>query len=65
MQPILIEFPGWGISRFLRSDDLARLNRALWITAWRARREKLEVSSVYELAGWLFLGGVIGRVPCL
>jgi phosphatidylglycerol:prolipoprotein diacylglycerol transferase len=33
---------------------------ALWITAWRARREGLDVNSVYGLAGWLFLGGVIG-----
>jgi phosphatidylglycerol---prolipoprotein diacylglyceryl transferase len=27
---------------------------------WRAKREKLEASSVYGLAAWLFLGGVIG-----
>ena len=61
MQPILMEFPGWGIK--IHSYGVMILlacTGALWITAWRARREKLEVSSVYELAGWLFLGGVIG-----
>ena len=33
---------------------------ALWITVWRARREKLNTDSVYELAVWLMSGGFIG-----
>jgi len=33
---------------------------ALWITAWRARREGIDPDHVYGLAGWLFLGGVVG-----
>ena len=61
MQPILLEFPGWGIK--IHSYGVMMLlacTGALWITVWRASREKLETSSVYGLAGWLFLGGVIG-----
>ena len=27
---------------------------------WRAKRENLDPGAVYGLAGWLFLGGVIG-----
>jgi phosphatidylglycerol:prolipoprotein diacylglycerol transferase len=30
------------------------------MTVWRARREGLETGVVYELAVWLFLGGVLG-----
>jgi phosphatidylglycerol---prolipoprotein diacylglyceryl transferase len=61
MQPILVEFQVWGIKvHSYGVMILLACTGALWITAWRASREKLEVSSVYGLAGWLFLGGVIG-----
>ena len=30
------------------------------MAVWRARREKVDPDAVYELATWLFLGGVIG-----
>lgn len=33
---------------------------ALRLTAWRARRERLDPEDVYGLAVWLFTGGVIG-----
>lgn len=33
---------------------------ALRLTAWRARRERLDPENVYGLAVWLFTGGVIG-----
>ena len=61
MQPILFELPGWGLR--VHSYGLMILlacSGALWMTVWRARREGLETSVVYELAAWLFLGGVIG-----
>ena len=61
MQPIWFELPGlglkvhtYGVMIFLACSG------ALAIAAWRAKREGLEVSHVYELAAWLFLGGVIG-----
>ena len=61
MQPILVEFPLWGIKiHSYGVTILLACTGALWITVWRARREGLEASSVYGLAGWLFLGGVIG-----
>ena len=61
MQPILIEIPilglkvhGYGVMMFLACTS------ALAITVWRARRDGLKADSVYELATWLFLGGVVG-----
>jgi phosphatidylglycerol---prolipoprotein diacylglyceryl transferase len=33
---------------------------ALAMAVWRSRREKVASDAVYELATWLFLGGVIG-----
>ncbi len=61
MQPVLFELPGWGIKVHAYGVMmLLGCAGALWITVWRARRERLSVTSVYELATWLFLGGVIG-----
>jgi phosphatidylglycerol:prolipoprotein diacylglycerol transferase len=61
MHPVLFEIPGWnlkihayGVMIFLACGG------ALWITAWRVKRLGLRVNAVYELATWLFLGGVIG-----
>ena len=61
MHPILFEIPVWnlkihayGVMIFLACGG------ALWITAWRVKRLGLRVNAVYELAAWLFLGGVIG-----
>jgi phosphatidylglycerol:prolipoprotein diacylglycerol transferase len=33
---------------------------ALWLTAWRARRERLDPNAVHDLAIWLMSGGFIG-----
>ena len=61
MLPILFELPAWNIKIHAYGVMiLLACTGALWITAWRARREGLRVDAVYELAAWLFLGGVIG-----
>lgn len=61
MLPILFEVPylglkvhSYGVGMFLGCAS------ALAITVWRARRDGLNTDAVYELATWLFLGGVIG-----
>jgi phosphatidylglycerol:prolipoprotein diacylglycerol transferase len=61
MRPILFVVPGWeirvhsyGVMIFLACFA------ALGIGVWRARRQKIDPNVVYELATWLFLGGVIG-----
>ena len=61
MHPILFEIPalgfrvhGYGLMMFLGCAS------ALAIAVWRARREGLNADAVYELATWLFLGGVVG-----
>jgi len=61
MLPILFEVPylglkvhSYGVGMFLACVS------ALAITVWRARRDGLNTDAVYELATWLFLGGVIG-----
>jgi phosphatidylglycerol:prolipoprotein diacylglycerol transferase len=61
MHPTLFRITGWGVEVPAYSVMiLLGCTGALWITAWRARREGLDVRSVYGLAGWLFLGGVLG-----
>jgi phosphatidylglycerol:prolipoprotein diacylglycerol transferase len=61
MRPILFVIPGseikvhsYGVFIF------AACMAALAITVWRVKREKLDPNIVYELATWLFLGGVVG-----
>jgi phosphatidylglycerol:prolipoprotein diacylglycerol transferase len=61
MRPILFVVPGcdlkvhsYGVMIFLACFA------ALGIGVWRARRDKIDTNSVYELATWLFLGGVVG-----
>jgi phosphatidylglycerol:prolipoprotein diacylglycerol transferase len=61
MQPILFEIPGFGVK--IHSYGVMILLAcfaALAMSVWRARREKIDSNVVYELATWLFLGGVIG-----
>jgi phosphatidylglycerol:prolipoprotein diacylglycerol transferase len=61
MHPILFEIPAWDVKIHVYGVMmLLACTGALAITAWRARREGLRVEAVYELATWLFLGGVIG-----
>ncbi len=61
MRRILFEIPGLGfkLPSFGPSMLLACI-AALAITAWRARREKLDPETVFELAIWLMSGGFIG-----
>jgi phosphatidylglycerol:prolipoprotein diacylglycerol transferase len=61
MRPILFVVPGceikihsYGVMIFLACFA------ALAVAVWRVRREKLDPNIVYELATWLFLGGVVG-----
>jgi phosphatidylglycerol:prolipoprotein diacylglycerol transferase len=61
MQPILFVVPGWevkvhsyGVMIFLACFA------ALGMGVWRARRDKIDTNIVYEVATWLFLGGVVG-----
>jgi len=61
MRPILFVIPGWEI----RSHSYGVLIflacfAALATAVWRVKREKLDPNIVYELATWLFLGGVVG-----
>lgn len=61
MHPVLLRLPGLGIEVHAYSVMiLLGCAGALRITAWRARREGMDLNSVYGLAAWLFLGGVIG-----
>jgi phosphatidylglycerol:prolipoprotein diacylglycerol transferase len=61
MHPILFEVTALGIriTSYSAMMFLACAG-ALWITVWRVRKENLQPNSVYELATWLFLGGVLG-----
>jgi phosphatidylglycerol:prolipoprotein diacylglycerol transferase len=61
MHRVLVEIPGLGtrLSSFSVFFLLACVS-ALTITAWRARREKLNPDDVYGLAIWLMGGGYLG-----
>ena len=60
MRPILFELPGWGIKVHSYGVMIfVACMAALGTAVWRARREKIDPNVVYELATWLFLGGVI------
>ena len=61
MRQILFEIPGLGVKIFgyglmLFFAFLGSMNLA----AWRARREKLDPEAVYDLALYVFLGGLVG-----
>ncbi len=61
MRPILFEIPGWDIKvHSYGVMILLACFSALGIALWRARREKIDTNVVYELATWLFLGGLVG-----
>ena len=61
MRPILFEIPGWPIKvHSYGVMILLACFAALGVALWRARRDKIDTNVVYELATWLFLGGVIG-----
>lgn len=59
MQPILFEILGFRVHAYGLMMALACAS-ALGLSVWRARREGMDADAVYELATWLFLGGVVG-----
>jgi phosphatidylglycerol:prolipoprotein diacylglycerol transferase len=61
MRPILFVIPGWDIRIHSYGVMIfVACTAALAMAVWRARRERIDPNAVYELATWLFLGGVIG-----
>jgi phosphatidylglycerol:prolipoprotein diacylglycerol transferase len=61
MRPILFEIPAWDVK--IHSYGVMVLlacSASLLMGVWRARREKIDTNIIYELATWLFLGGVVG-----
>ncbi|WP_435015332.1 prolipoprotein diacylglyceryl transferase [Tundrisphaera sp. TA3] len=61
MRQILFEIPGLGLPVYGFSIMLvAATFAALYLTAWRARREGIDPDDVYGLATWLLSGGFIG-----
>ena len=61
MRPILFTLPGMGLRIHSYGVMIfVACSAALAMAVWRARREKVDPNAVYELATWLFLGGVIG-----
>jgi phosphatidylglycerol---prolipoprotein diacylglyceryl transferase len=61
MRQILFEIPGVGVKIFGYGLMLffAFLG-SMYIAAWRARREKLDPEVVYDMALYVFIGGLIG-----
>lgn len=61
MRPILFVVPGWDFQvHSYGVMILLACTAALAIGVWRARREGIHTDVVYELATWLFLGGIVG-----
>jgi phosphatidylglycerol:prolipoprotein diacylglycerol transferase len=61
MRPILFVIPGTEFQ--IHSYGVMVLfacTAALLIGVWRAKRDKIDPNVVYELAAWLFLGGIVG-----
>jgi phosphatidylglycerol---prolipoprotein diacylglyceryl transferase len=61
MWQVLFEIPGLGLRVHGFSVMLVvAAGSAVYLTAWRARREKINPDVVFELAVWLVSGGFIG-----
>jgi len=61
MRKVLIEIPGLGFRLYGYSAMFfIACAGALFLTVWRARRERINPNVVYELAIWLYGGGFIG-----
>lgn len=61
MRPILFVVPGLGFQVHSYGVMIfCACASALLMTVWRTRREGVRSEAVYELATWLFLGGVVG-----
>ena len=61
MRRILFEVPGVGfqVAGFSVALAIACVG-ALWLTAWRAKRERIDPEKVYDLGVWVITGGFIG-----
>src|SRR5262245_2268138 len=61
MQQILFRIPGVGLPIFGYGLMLfLAFLGSMHLAAWRAKREKLDPEMVYDLALWVFLGGLVG-----
>jgi phosphatidylglycerol:prolipoprotein diacylglycerol transferase len=61
MRQVLFEIPWLGLRVHGFSVMLvAAAAAAVYLTAWRARREKIDPDVVFELAVWLLTGGFVG-----
>jgi phosphatidylglycerol:prolipoprotein diacylglycerol transferase len=61
MKPILFVIPGWDVHvHSYGVMILLACSSALGMSVWRARRDNIDTNIVYEIATWLFLGGVVG-----
>ena len=61
MKPILLEIPGTPIKVFGYGALLTvAFLSAMYLAAWRARREKLNPEVILDLAFWIIVGGVVG-----
>jgi phosphatidylglycerol:prolipoprotein diacylglycerol transferase len=61
MRQVLFEVPGVGVKVFGYGVMLfLAFIGSMYIAAWRARREKLDPEVVYDMAFFVFIGGVIG-----
>src|SRR5690349_16937361 len=61
MRQVVFVVPGLGVKVFGFGLMLVlAVLAAVRLTAWRARREKLDPDAVYDLALWLVLGGFLG-----
>ncbi|MDX2035414.1 MAG: prolipoprotein diacylglyceryl transferase [Isosphaeraceae bacterium] len=61
MRQILFEIPGTPIKLFgFGTMLMLAFIGSMWLAARRAKREKLDPELIYDLAIWLFLGGLFG-----
>src|SRR4051812_33809261 len=61
MRQILFEIPGihlkvFGFGLMLTCAFLG----AMYLAAWRARTERLDPESIFDLSLWVILGGIVG-----
>jgi phosphatidylglycerol:prolipoprotein diacylglycerol transferase len=61
MRQILFVVPGVGVKVYgFGLMFVVACFAALYATAWRARREKIDPNTVFDLAVWLMSGGLVG-----
>jgi phosphatidylglycerol:prolipoprotein diacylglycerol transferase len=61
MRQVLFTIPGVGIKIFGFGTMLfLAFLASMYLAAWRARREKLDPDTIYDMVPWVFIGGLIG-----